>query len=272
MRFKLNQRGQGTVEYLLVVLLSVAIILGAIFQLNTAFRAWADNYFGDYLTCLLETGELPSLTGGSDGLCDQSFKPFSIAEGRPAVGDGIGAGGGSGGSSNDQNESEQESSEATSAGGASASADSGSRGAGGFRASNRGGTRFRVRAQPGDADGANGSDQAGAVTFNSYDQGGRVVRIPVRETEAMRQRRYREDQKDPERTKARTESSLAGDEREGAPVLIKKASRKAASEAEEEGFEWSFGWVLRILIILAILIALLLFLGGQALQVTKSMD
>lgn len=271
MRSKLNQRGQGTTEYLLILFLSVAIILGAIVQLNTAFRSWADNYFGEYLTCLLETGELPSLGGGSDGACDGSFKPFSLAEGRPALGNAIGEDGANG--NGDKNgAAEQEAAPPTVASGSSDSG--GAAASGGFNSSRRGGTRFKARRSTGeDGDGAGGAgSESGSVAFNSYDSENRVVRIPIRETDAMRRRRYQEDQTDKERTKTRTDKALSDGEREGAPVLIKKSVRKPTSEVEDDGFEWSFGNLLRILIILAILAALLLFLGGQILQISKSVD
>lgn len=56
------------------------------FEFNTAFQAWANNYFGDYLTCLLETGELPTIEGspGDSGICGQFFEPFSLKNGRPS--------------------------------------------------------------------------------------------------------------------------------------------------------------------------------------------
>lgn len=264
-----SQRGQGTTEYLLVLFLSVAIILGAIFQLNTAFRSWADNYFGEYLSCLLETGELPSLSGGSDGVCDQEFKSFSIADGRPALGDRIGEGGGSRDDDGESDESESPTPAAT------ASADGGnsnSSGRSGFARGSRG-SRFRASSPIADGDGkSNEKDQSGEVNFNTYNQGGRIVRIPIRDTDEIRRRRYREDQKDKERSKVKTDIASRENEREGAPQLIKKSTRKPAQEVAEDGFEWSFGNILRILIIIAILIALLLFLGGQALQVSKSLD
>jgi hypothetical protein len=265
-----SQRGQGTTEYLLVLFLSVAIILGAITQLNTAFRSWADNYFGEYLTCLLETGELPTLSGGSSGECDGAFQPFSLAAGRPALGNAIGEGGNDSSDGSGEQEGQPPPSATAGADAGDESSTSISRGGLG-----RSGARSRVRSSSSvgsDEDGSSKSDQSGQGTFNTYDQGGRIVRIPIRETDAIRKRRYAEDQKDKQRTKARTDKPLSGEEREGAPVLMKNKTRKIAAEEVDDSFEWSFGNLLRILIILAILIAILLFLGGQALQVTKSLD
>ena len=72
------------VEYILVLIVATILILTFIWLFSTSFQAWANNYFGDYLTCLLETGELPSLGGtpGDSGLCNQYFEPFSIKAGR----------------------------------------------------------------------------------------------------------------------------------------------------------------------------------------------
>ena len=80
-----SQSGQGIVEYILVLIVTLALILGLLWQFSDAFRAWANNYFGEYLACLLETGELPSVggMGGVAGTCNRYFEPFSIANGRP---------------------------------------------------------------------------------------------------------------------------------------------------------------------------------------------
>ena len=267
-----NQRGQGTVEYILILTLAVAIILGAIVQLNSAFRVWADNYFGEYLSCLLETGELPSLSGGApDSLCDEAFRPFSLAEGRPAVGDPIG----SGGSGSDEDGGEDSDGQGRARPATTSSSDSGSQNDQAYsRRGNSGGRRIRVSSSQGagSQSGEGATDESGQVTFNSFNQGGRVVRIPIRETAAIRQRRYREDQKEKERARVKTTAEGSSQERDGAPQLIKSTVRKTASDVPDTGFEWSFGNLLRWLIIIAILIAILLFIGGQALQISKSLE
>ena len=58
------------------------------------FRSFANSYFGDYLQCLLETGELPRFGAfasdnanntASGNICDTSFEPFTLSMGRPAT-------------------------------------------------------------------------------------------------------------------------------------------------------------------------------------------
>ena len=97
-----ESQGQGTTEFILVLLLTVGIVLGAALQLNQSFASFARNYFGDYLQCLLRRGELPAL-GIQDptaSTCNANYQPFTLAEGRPFVGYNVtfGSGSGSGGS------------------------------------------------------------------------------------------------------------------------------------------------------------------------------
>lgn len=82
----LSDSGQAVIEYLLILVVTVGITLGVVLQFNKAFQTFADNYFGNYLACLLETGELPSLgLDGPDnvGICNEEFQAFSFTAGRP---------------------------------------------------------------------------------------------------------------------------------------------------------------------------------------------
>src|SRR5262245_45898196 len=80
-----SERGQGMIEYILlvVVIITMALAIGA--RLFKPFNEWANHYIGDYVVCLLDYGELPSLGGAeafSDGECDKKFEPFTVAGGR----------------------------------------------------------------------------------------------------------------------------------------------------------------------------------------------
>ncbi|MCC6138409.1 MAG: hypothetical protein IT287_07230 [Bdellovibrionaceae bacterium] len=95
-----NQSGQAVVEYILVLVVTIGILLGVMYQFNEAFKKYVQSYFGEYVACLLETGELPAL-GGGDGtsaeMCSASFEPFSLKNGRPFISsDSSGSGGRSG--------------------------------------------------------------------------------------------------------------------------------------------------------------------------------
>lgn len=85
---KVREQGQAVIEYILLLIIIVSIILGVLYQFNDAFKNFLQSYFGDYIACLLETGELPSLGGNggpNQGICNAKFKNFNVSNGRPIL-------------------------------------------------------------------------------------------------------------------------------------------------------------------------------------------
>jgi hypothetical protein len=66
-----NQRGQATTEYVLLLVVVVAIFAMASARLFTPVKKWADFYMGDYTYCLIDNGELPRELGGNPVECEQ---------------------------------------------------------------------------------------------------------------------------------------------------------------------------------------------------------
>ena len=64
-----SQSGQAVIEYVLVLVIVVSILTGILFQFSSAFRTYTKALFGDYISCLLEAGELP----GSSIACSESM-------------------------------------------------------------------------------------------------------------------------------------------------------------------------------------------------------
>lgn len=104
-----NQTGQGTLEFILIITLSVGalILVGA--TVLTPINTWYKSYFGNYLECLIDAAELPSLStrtnSNENSVCEDRFQPFTLNGGRPFIGggsNGSGNGGanGNGGDSN----------------------------------------------------------------------------------------------------------------------------------------------------------------------------
>ncbi len=82
-----NRRGQAGIEYILLIFISVVVIIGAVSQFNRSFANFLQNYYGNYLVCLIEAGELPALGGAESqvvSVCEDEFVPFTFGEGRPA--------------------------------------------------------------------------------------------------------------------------------------------------------------------------------------------
>jgi hypothetical protein len=262
-----DQSGQGVLEYLLVLVVAVGVILGGIYRLNMAFKTWANNYFGNYLACLLETGELPTLggPGGDSGICNQIFKPFSLADGRPLL--------------NGYQAPESKSSGGAGGGGSRESRGSGGGGGGGagysgtpFRASLGAGSQRSGRSgRSFDGSGAsagnkkNGDQDKGSASRNGREKG---------RNEAKLDNRFAfEDERQPRQQSRAPAVSRKSGEGKGKPkrfALNRNAFKKNAAEAPSSSFTISD--FIRFLIIAAIIIALVLFLGGQALNIGKSMD
>lgn len=150
---KSDQRGQAVVEYVLMLVIVLSLVLGvkkAFGKLDQFFQS----YVGDYVACLMEYGELPSLgstntdlnlhspKGGTGKLCDSKFQSFTFEDGFAAVGGSGGGGtGGTGGTGNGKNGNGR----ANSANG-----------------SNNGNKNSSSNASNSSTDGSNGADGAGS--------------------------------------------------------------------------------------------------------------
>lgn len=101
--------GQAVVEYILMLVILISLVLGAKKAFSNVNDFMSD-YMGDYIACLMEYGELPSLGIGEAGLnkhtgtCDANFSDFTFTGGVAYTGggggdddgDGSGPGGGDG--------------------------------------------------------------------------------------------------------------------------------------------------------------------------------
>ncbi len=258
-----SQSGQGTIEYVLILVVAVAIILGLMYQLNTAFRSWANSYFGDYLACLLETGELPTIGGspGDSGICDQLFKTFSLAEGRPLKdfsqpGPRSEAGGGPSGGTREQ------------AGGGSNYRPAGSSG-GRFSSGSGGGVRAGVQRRR-----INTAEiGTGNMSAVSYVNGYSYYQPPLaRRSKIKLDNRFalEQEREITQRRRSVASSKKEAETRRPSIKLKKTAFRRTQSAPADSGF--TVGNFIKILLIIAIIIALVVFIGSQVLSISKSME
>jgi hypothetical protein len=278
----LNQSGQGAIEYILLLFVAVFIMLGTVYQFNDAFQKWAANYFGEYLACLMEAGELPNLGAPQGGsVCDQLYEPFNIASGRPSVptsgGGGNSASSRSGRSSAASNSTGDDTASSVGrasripvsrggAGGGRRGGSYGSRGggsSGGFGSGSEGGS--------GDDSSYTGSSESSIPTAAL----GRPEKIKLKKPGEL-DRGFgfgAEDKKKKKKKKVavkrRTASEGPANERK-ALMKVKRAKKERVEVVQDDG--WSLGGIFRYLVIIAIILALVIFLGGQALQISKSME
>lgn len=279
---RVSQAGQAVVEYILVLVVTVSIIIGILYQFNDAFKGFLDNYFGDYIACLLETGELPSLGGDgpTQSECNAGFANFSIANGRPSKGsNGSSSGRGSGGdSSGSSGKSADDASDSQSTGQGSRRRSRPSKFTSNHSPSNSEASASSRKGRPARQSVRNNqaikdASGLGAGSSDASAGGGRGRRI-VRKRIIHLGEEYLT--KDAKKKKDKVVSRGKPKKKNGKSSSLRKATfelelpkpKRKLAEADLDGF--SFGFFIKFLLIAAIIIALLLFLGGQALQIKKS--
>jgi hypothetical protein len=268
-----SQNGQALVEYVLVLVVSVALVMALAAQVFTPFRDFLKAYMGDYIACLLETGELPSLGNEStkdllaEEGCNASFQAATVAGGRPPSSSKAAA---------EQQAKNKQGSSDSGSGGSSAvgpgSAGSNSTGGNLLVSSMKRKTATEV------ASAASKTTEIplaeGGSKFynrrNSYSEG--TISASQKSTYVGVAGLTEEEKKKQER-KENTNRSIATGENFAPPpkkIPVKKPEPKPDVIAEESPM--TFGNFFRFLLIAAIVIALVMVLGSQALKIAKSQE
>ena len=279
-----NQSGQALIEYVLMLIISVSLVVLLATQIFTPLQNFLKAYMGDYVQCLLEVGELPSLGGEStiaaDEGCNAKFEAASLSNGRPPISNGASSenSGNNSGSNSNKNSKNGSSDSESSAGTGSGHAGSSSRAGGRSTMLSRNG--------PGGMDGASGGSdkvteipvEQGAGSSNGFFMTGNNQVIYVRRTAkttsiGIAGLSENERKKLEKRSIASKRQNVSAEGETGsAPkkMIVKPPEPKATVLKEDTG--WSLGNFIRYLFIACIIIVLLIFIGGQALQMSKSME
>ncbi|MBY0384538.1 hypothetical protein K2X05_05215 [bacterium] len=251
-----SQSGQAILEYILVLVVVVGIALGVMYQLNTALKKYVQSYFGDYVACLLETGEMPSLGGGSginSDVCASSYEPFSLKNGRPLI-----AGDGSGSSSSGRSASRRGSTSSRN----------------GARATNNGSALNADRNRGNQAVAASVSKKSKNQT-QSYGGGEDASSsYRLRGSGGGAGSRVVTNIKNEKKVETTKKIDLRGKlvSRSPRKIAVDMNNFKPKKQTSDTGFGLSFGDYIRYLIILALIVVIVIFFGGQLLQLRKSWD
>ncbi len=253
-----SQSGQAIMEYILVLVVVVGIALGVMYQLNTALKKYVQSYFGDYVACLLETGELPSLggdTGANAESCASLYEPFSLQNGRPL----IASSGGGNSEGNDGNSSNR----------------SGSRGGGSSRVTrnrtslnadrDRGGQVVAGKVDgksKKEYQGYGGGEDASASYKANINRGGPGSRIYTKLKNETKEKTLNK--------KIDLNGKLAG--RSSRKIAVDMDKFKPKPAVSDTSFGLSFGDYIRYILILALIVVIVVFFGGQLFQLRKSWD
>ncbi|MBO9666737.1 MAG: hypothetical protein J7501_07965 [Bdellovibrio sp.] len=274
-----NDRGQAVIEYVLLLIISVSLILMLVYQIFKPMQQFVQGFMGDYVACLLETGELPALGGDDTAAADKGCtSKFNNVAGNANGGKGSGS---SNSSSSDSSKNQDSSSSKNSSGSDSSNSSSNSRYAGSGSRNNgryisngrsgRRGLEGPASSQQGkvveialDGGGSGGFFQK--TTSAGYVETGRkVASVPVTG--------LTEDEKKKLEKKANAGNKTSVAAGEGftpavKKIAVKKPEAKPVMMKEDEPL--TIGNFIRYLFIAALIIALVIFLGGQALQFSKS--
>ncbi|QDK39502.1 hypothetical protein [Bdellovibrio sp. NC01] len=280
-----NERGQAAIEYILLLIISVSMVLALIYQVFKPFQKFVDNYMGSYTACLLETGGLPTWDASDADTPTAADMGCEIAEFEKVDGKfGTGSGSSSGGSKSGDSDSSDSSKSSSSSSSDSSSGSSGSNSSYAGSASRNGSRNMRSprRAAAG-IDGGNAS--GGKVVEIALEGGGSgsffggrggssyAVRNRKKTTQVNMagwtesERKKLEKKNDTGRT-----TTIAGDDFQKPPkkIGVKPPEKKAEVEKEEEPF--TVGNFIRYLFIAALIIALVIFIGGQAVSMSKGSE
>ncbi len=262
-----KESGQALVEYILLISISVALVLAFATQFYKPLGSWMQNYMGEYLQCLLDYGELPTMGSvGVDGECAQSFKPLSASGGRPPIKNkNKNASGGinsDSASDNDKSKGNKTSFTSGSAGRSRSMVVAGGAGADGKNGSS-GEKQVIEKLSDSQFEKFRSKDKTTILSQNTTTQSQGTFAISSSQRTAVReQEKY---------IKLKPgEIELADGNGKNKRLILTPPEKK--QDSKEEGFEWNFGQYLKFALILAIIIAIVLFIGGQILQISKSME
>lgn len=265
----LGRSGQAMIEYILVVTISVIIISSLLVRMYKPMETFVKGMMGDYVECLLETGELPRL--GAEDVNGECRPPLFEAE----PGDGSEQGDtasnrSEGGGDLDENSLDKVGSTMGSSGGGSRR----SRQTRGFVGSNN-------RASAG-ADGGSGGGKkienalsgggAGGGFFSSNSSSGSGARRRERYiavTGALAEEVKKRQRPETKNTVVAQAEGVGGTRGKKIPF---KPPPPPKPPAEQEIQTLDIGTLIKYFLIAGIIIALFALLGGQALQLSKSWE
>ena len=257
-----------------MLVIAVSLVLMLITQIFKPFQAFVQSFTGDYLACLLEKGELPNLgVENPDDECKFSFK--EVAGSTPSSSSSSSSSSSNSSASNSSSGSKSSSSSSSSSSSNSSYAGSNSRAGGSNYISNTRSPKKGVdsASQSGKVveialEGGGAGSYFSTRNGNSYEVvGRRVASVPVSGlTEDDRKKLEKRGEKESKAT------IVSGESLNPPPKKIAVKAPEAKSVVQSDDKPLTFGNFIRWLFIAALIIALVIFLGGQALQFSKSSE
>ncbi|WII72765.1 hypothetical protein QJS83_02635 [Bdellovibrio sp. 22V] len=259
-----------------MLVITVSLVLALISQIFTPMQTFLKSYMGDYVQCLLEMGELPTLGGEdtavADEGCNARFAAATVGNGRPPI------------NNSNTNTTPPQTNPPPPANSSSSSSSSYGGSSGTYAGSaSRGGSRyFRNNRRPSSGvETGNGRagktieialEGGGSGDFFKGSNGATYVGARRKITSVAITGLTEAEKKKLEKKAEGTAKILNAGEGFAPPpkkMTVKKPEPKTVIEEEAP---MTIGNFIRYLFIAAIVIALVIFIGGQALQMSKSFE
>lgn len=262
------ESGQGALEYILLVLITMVIILGLVYEFNYKFKNFLDNYFGNYIACLLETGELPGTTGGT---CASEYQTISDQTGKQLLKFGNG---GASSSSTSSSKTSSSSSNTPRATGEAISSNSGQT----SNFNNSGGSSSGGKALRSNVNGAAGKKDANAMGYQTlYGAGGAYDKNASTGGNSGDKKYYMTVGDDADASNGKASVSKTDKKSNNNNALKPKrvtqdAFRKIANTGDVQETPFTFGDFIRWIIIGALILIIIIFFGGQLMQIMRSRE
>lgn len=293
-----SNKGQGTIEYILLLVITISMILLALGQIFRPLGTFMQDYMGTYVACMLSSGELPGLKS-EDKLSDANptcAVKFNGGKGS-ASGNGNANNGQNGNANNGQNGSSANNSNTSnkngkngnrgSNGNDSSSSDSSGSSGGGSNTYAGSGSRKSMfgRSRSGSSDSGD-ADAGGKKTYvNALNgKGDRFFRQRNQQqtfnasngrglaisgfTEDMRKKQERKVQSEPRTLPKSDTEEFSRSEKKS--IVKPPPETKKNSELKTE--EMTFGGYFKYIFIVVIILLIVILGGGQMFEMSKSYD
>lgn len=267
-----NCLGQGTMEYILILVIVVALILSLTAQFYQPLQAFINTSMGGYVSCLLESGQLPAL-GNQEDVGDEACIPpklekvaYNPKEGSSEAGGGT-----------DENAARAKARQNSRTSGGS----TGGSGTGSSRGQSFGSSGTPRRA--GSSEGGTAGPKVVEISIGSTPEGGFRRSSSGGSSQLQNASATKpvivygltsEERQKVEKEKGSATRVIAGDGAgEAKPKkFLMKTSKQDGSTKDLQVEAWSIGDYLRIFLICAIVVVLLLLIGGQIARLSKESD
>ncbi len=295
-----NNRGQATVEYILLLVIILALVLGPLKQLSVSFNTYVEALFGKgkFIACLLETGELSGQSSDAASSCLSAFNS-SVQTAFNGNGNGNGGGGtgGTNGGNNGQNGGNQDAKNGGAAAGKNAKkappniannggaadagggAAAGGEGAGGGGAAGGQGRRAPgrkiVNSSGGSGAGKDASEDSFVKIGEQFDYKDLKPKGPFAVNMNGMNRNFKLESEEADRQERLAPKEVAKTN-SGAlrpkELTVDPSRAPAAKDTDINSDGFGFSMLLKWFLIACIIIAIIIFVGGQAMQISKGGD